>query len=477
MPYTRAASSLLLGALLVGLVPGVSFGQGQQASSQAYLSFLMGRRLEAEGDNAGALAALKRAAAADPRSAEIQAEIAGFHLRHNERTEAEAAAKAALAINPDNVGANRALGLLNAAAVEGASGRDARAQVQTYLRDAIMYLERAIKASGPTADVTLQYTLGRLYIRNDEPAKAIDSLTKVLVQNPDFFQARLVIAQAYEANKDLKSAIATLQEILPDEPRVASALGQYQEAAGLLNDAVESYTIALAVQPRSRELKIRRIAVLLDAKEYQRAAGFAGEARKQHPDDPRFVRLQARALFDGGDRSGAILLLEQVTKESPKDTDTLFTLADVYADAGRAMDAERILRQIVAAEPMNAGALNYLGYLLAVRGEQLDEAIQLVQRALKEEPDNGAYLDSLGWAYFRRGNLEEAEKYLVAAGKQLPENSEVQEHLGDLFARKGRYADAVAAWQRALKGDGQDVDKGAIEKKISNAKGKMQNAK
>jgi tetratricopeptide (TPR) repeat protein len=474
MPYTRTASSLLLGALLVGLVPGVSFGQG---SSQAYLSFLMARRLEAEGDNSGALAALKRAAAADPRSAEIQAEMAGFHLRHNERPEAEAAAKAALAINPDNVGANRALGLLNAAAVEGASGRDANAQVQTYLRDAIMYLERAIKASGPTPDITLQYTLGRLYIRNEEPAKAIDSLMKVLVQNPDFFQARLVIAQAFAANKDLKSAIATLQEILEDEPRVASALGQYQEEAGLLNDAVESYTVALAVQPRSRELKIRRIAVLLDAKDYQRAAGFAGEARKQHPDDPRFVRLQARALFDGGDRSGAILLLEQVTKASPKDTDTLFTLADVYADAGRGSDAERVLRQIVAAEPMNAGALNYLGYLLAVRGEQLDEAIQLVQRALKEEPDNGAYLDSLGWAYFRRGNLDEAEKYLVAAGKQLPENSEVQEHLGDLFARKGRFAEAVAAWQRAINGDGQDVDKSAIEKKISNAKGKVQNAK
>ena len=166
-----------------------------------------------------------------------------------------------------------------------------------------------------------------------------------------------------------------------------------------------------------------------------------------------------------------------MTKESPKDTDTLFTLADVYADAGRGPDAERVLRQILAVEPMNAGALNYLGYLLAVRGEQLDEAIQLVQRALKEEPDNGAYLDSLGWAYFRRGNLDEAEKYLVAAVKQMPENSEIQEQLGDVLARKGRYADAVAAWTRALNGDGQDVDRAAIEKKIGNAKGKVQNAK
>jgi tetratricopeptide (TPR) repeat protein len=126
---------------------------------------------------------------------------------------------------------------------------------------------------------------------------------------------------------------------------------------------------------------------------------------------------------------------------------------------------------------MNAGALNYLGYLLAVRGEQLDEAIALVQRALKEEPENGAYLDSLGWAYFRRGDLDEAEKYLAAAVKQLPDNSEIQEHLGDLYTRKGRFAEAIAAYSRALAGDGQDVDKASIEKKISDAKGRIRNAK
>src|SRR5262245_30641832 len=136
MAHSRTVSSLLFSALLVGLVPNLSFAQG---SSQSYLSFLMARRLEAEGDNSGALAALKRAAAADPRSAEIYAEMAGFHLRHNERAEAEAAAKEALAINSDNVGANRALGLINAAAVEGATSRDPASQVQTNLRDRIMY--------------------------------------------------------------------------------------------------------------------------------------------------------------------------------------------------------------------------------------------------------------------------------------------------------------------------------------------------
>lgn len=474
MAHTRARLLLSVAALLFGFVPGVAIAQ---TTADAYLSFLMARRLEADGDNAGALAALERAAAADPRSAEIYSEIAGFHLRRNERPQAEAAAKRALDLDGDNVGANRALGLINAAAVEGGAGRDSAAQTAAYLRDGITHLERAIRAAGPTADVTLHFTLGRLYLRNGEPEKAIDSLSRVLAQNPESAQGRLAMAQAYAANGDLKGAIATLEEIVEIDPRVAAALGQYQAEAGLLIEAADSYTVALAVRPRDRDLKVRRIAVLLDAKEYQRAAGFAADGRKQHPEDSRFLRLQARALFDSGDRSGSIALLEQAAKNAPDDTGTLFTLADVYADAGRGQDAERVLRRIIAAEPANADALNYLGYMLATRGEQLDEAVRLVQRALQEEPDNGAYLDSLGWAYYRQGKLDEAEKYLVAAAKQLPQNSEVQEHLGDLYASRGRLADAVAAWTRALAGDGQDVDKTAIEAKISTAKGKLQNGK
>ena len=148
----------------------------------------------------------------------------------------------------------------------------------------------------------------------------------------------------------------------------------------------------------------------------------------------------------------------------------MFALADVYADAGRGTEAERMLRQVLAAEPANPNALNYLGYMLALRGEQLDEAIRLVRRALDAEPDNGAYLDSLGWAHFRKGDLDEAEKYLAAAAAKMPENSEVQDHLGDLHARKGRLSEAIAAWTRALKGDGQDVEKAEIEKKISRCK-------
>ena len=117
--------------------------------------------------------------------------------------------------------------------------------------------------------------------------------------------------------------------------------------------------------------------------------------------------------------------------------------------------------------------MNYLGYLLADRGQQLDEAIRLVRKALDIEPNNPNYLDSLGWAYYRRGDYDQAEKYLTPAAQQMPRNATVQEHMGDILAKRGRWQDAIAAWTRALQGDEGDVNKAAVEKKITDARGKL----
>ena len=463
----------LVAALSIS-TPYVAFAQ----ATDAYYEFMQARRLEADGDAKGALAALERAAAADPKSAEIRAEVAALHLRRSERPDAEKSAKAALALDETNVEANRVLGMLYASQItDSSTERTPSPQTQAALGDAILYLERAVTGAGVTADVNVQFVLGRLYIRSGAPEKAIQVLTRVIAQNPNSVQARSALAQAFAAAKDLKSAINVLDEILEEEPRVAQQLAQYQQDAGLLKEAADTLTLALAINPNSRELKLRRIAVLLEAKEYARAAGAAGDAKKQHPEEPRFPRLQGRALFDSGDKTAGIAVLEAAVKQFPKDMGTLFVLADVYADAGRAGDAEKALRQVLTAEPNNASALNYLGYLLATRGEQLDEAVRLVQKALEAEPDNPAYLDSLGWAYFRKGDLDDAEKHLSAAAQKLPENSEIQDHLGDLLAKRQRWSDAVAAWNRALAGDGQGIDKAVVEKKISSAKGKVQNAR
>jgi Flp pilus assembly protein TadD len=146
------------------------------------------------------------------------------------------------------------------------------------------------------------------------------------------------------------------------------------------------------------------------------------------------------------------------------------SMADIYTDAGREDEALKLLETAAKKFPAEADVLNYLGYMLADRGVRLDESVKLISRALEIDPDNPSYLDSLGWAHFKRGDLAQAESYLSKAAHGLPRNSVVQDHYGDLLAKRGRSADAIAAWSKALDGDGEDIAKPAVEKKIRDAK-------
>jgi Flp pilus assembly protein TadD len=111
--------------------------------------------------------------------------------------------------------------------------------------------------------------------------------------------------------------------------------------------------------------------------------------------------------------------------------------------------------------------------MLAERSERLDEAVTFLKRALTIEPGNPSYLDSLGWAYFQQGRFDLADSPLTEAAEKLRTNSVVQDHLGDLRFKQRRFADAIAAWERALAGDGQSVDQAKIQNKIREARGRM----
>ena len=173
----RLRAPLIAAVLLLVSVPA-----GAQTSS-AYFEFLMARRLEALGDNSGALAALERAAAADPASAEVRAEIASFQLRRDRRSEAESAALEALKLNDNNIEAHRVLGLLYAASADALNTAASSPRFQATAREAIRHLERA--ATEITAGIEVLFSLGRLYLRMDEAAKAVEAFGRVVTQNPD----------------------------------------------------------------------------------------------------------------------------------------------------------------------------------------------------------------------------------------------------------------------------------------------------
>jgi tetratricopeptide (TPR) repeat protein len=637
-------------AVSVATAPALAHAQQQKPDqiAEAYAQFLLGHHLDENDDEAGAIAAYKRAMELDPTAAEIPGELAALYLRQNKVQDAITAAEQALKIAPENREANRVLGIVNAAMAEGKRGGDTTAK-------AIKYLEQAIAGQGGEADPNVRATLSRLYVASAQYDKAIPLLTTLVNEQPGWQDGPVLLAEAYSAAGRTGEAISWLEEHTADDPRLLPTLGDFYERERRWKEAAQTYARALERAPRNTELRARYASALVNAggrdnltkardmlneliaarpndsarvlyllsqterrlgdsnaaeatarrviaqnskspwgyyalaealesrRDYQAVVdelapviashrtkttdsgfdiglllphlGFAyqelgqtdkalatfEEARKLSPDDPavasylaeanitakryaaaldvtraalgdnpddqRLIRLQAQALRHTGKVDEGVALLETAVQKHADDPSAYIALAQIYGEVDRGAQAIKLLqdaqarfpndnsilfelgatfdrqkqfapaeaafKQLIGRDPQNASALNYLGYMLAERGERLDESVDYVKKALEIEPDNGSFLDSLGWAYYKAEKLDLAEGNLRRAADQLKSNSVIQDHYGDVLLKLGRYEDAIAAFNRALTGDGDSIDRADIDKKIRAAKQKL----
>ena len=627
-------------------------------AAEAYAQFLIGHRLAENDDEAGAIAAYKKAMELDPTAADIPAELAGLYLQQNKIQEAMSAAEQSLKISADNSEGNRVMGIVYAAMSDpGAEQRTRTAapdKSEEYAAKAIQHLEKAIERPIGDPDPNVRATLSRLYLRTSEYDKAVKMLTDLVNQEPGWQDGPMLLAEAYAGAGRTAEGITWLEGRAADDPRLLATLADFYERERRWSDAAAAYARIAARAPRNLEVKTRYAQTLLNAggrdnivkardvltevvagrgtdefalyllsqaqrrsgdgqaaeatarrvialngrsprgyyslaealgernqwqavvdelspvvarnrgkspretgfdvaillphlgfayqelgqydkaiatfdearkaspkdaavasylitanmaaKKYSAAVDAAAAARADNPDDLRLMRLHAQALGKTGKADQGIALLESAVQAHADDPTAYVALAQTYSDADRGpqavkllqdaqvkfpqdnsiafelgsvfdkqkkfADAEAAFRQVLSREPENAAALNYLGYMLAERGERLDESVGYLKKALLMEPENGSFLDCLGWAYYKSEKLDLAEDSLRKAADQLKGNSVIQDHYGDVLFKLGKYTDAIAAWNRALAGDGDSIDRGEIDKKIRSARQK-----
>jgi len=483
--YMGSRHPVVLGALLLTVVAVVTTtARAEQAAQRtdppsvdpAYY-FILGRHLESADDTRGALAALQRAIELDPKSAELRAELAGFYARQNNAVDAVRVAEEAIQLDPPNEEANRILGTVYASLAEQRIPLRPGDELSAYPRRAIAALE---KAKGDGSDIGLDLLLGRLYLQQHSYEQAIPLLTLVVRQRPEMVDAAILLSTAQEGAGRPDQASATLREVLqenPDSYRVQLRLAEVLERAERWSEAADAYGKAQALNPpRAPALTTRRAVALLAASRTSEAKKVVQDAiasDRSKGNDPILLYLLAESQRTLKELDAARATAEKLVAAFPNDGRGLHVLSLILQDLGDAKGAERALRDLIAKDPIDANALNSLGYLLAERGENLDEAITLVERALKIEPGNPSYLDSLGWAYFQKGRIDLADTHLTEAAAKLKSSSVVQDHLGDLRFKQQRYRDATSAWEQALSGDGQSIDRSKIEQKIRDARGRM----
>jgi tetratricopeptide (TPR) repeat protein len=367
-------------------------------------------------------------------------------------------------------------------------------------------------------DVQSLYLLSQAQRRLGDSKAAEASARRAITQNSKNPWGYYALAEALEERREYQAVVTELAPIVtelrakPTENALASSLllphlGFAYQELGQHDKAIAAFEEARKLSPKDPAVSGYLIEANIAAKKYAAAADLARAAVADNPDNLRLLRLQAQALRHSGKADQGVAVLEEAVRthaddpiayvalaqlysdldrgpqavkvlqdaqaKFPSDTTIVFELGAAYDKQKKFADAEAAFKQLIALEPDNSAALNYLGYMLAERGERLDESVNLLQKALKIDPDNGSYLDSLGWAYFKQDKLDLAEDNLRRAADQLKTNSVIQDHHGDVLFKLGRVDEAIAAWTRALSGDGDSVNRGDIDKKIKTAKQKQ----
>ncbi|MBA3268939.1 MAG: tetratricopeptide repeat protein [Acidobacteria bacterium] len=368
-------------------------------------------------------------------------------------------------------------------------------------------------------DLNLQLTLARLHLRSGNHERAVPMLEGIVAQAPLAPEPYALLAESRLALGRVDGALEAMKSAAELNPRHYTPLAALYERQGRWQDAANAYeqAVAGARGTAGRDLRLRYVSALLnvaDEKNATKARDVLKDLLLTAPQDARGLFLLSSANLRLGDLPGAEDVARKLLALDATSMPGLHALSaaliarrdyrqviavltplskDVASRAkGRASDAALLLSQMahahtqlgeheqalavlttaVASDPLNAPALNSLGYTLAERGQRLPEAVGFIERALKVEPDNPSYLDSLGWALFKQGRVDEAEGPLRRAADALPTQSVIQDHYGDVLAGRGKYQEAITVWERALKGDGEDIDKSAVERKIRDARGR-----
>ncbi len=473
----------------------------KEAPGFSETGLLLARAYELGGRMADAVETLERVVATGPPSSRSLRSLAELYGRGGRWGDAVEAYERAVDRNPRSARTRRELA--------NALLQDGQAERARDVLDELVTM-RPMDAAGLYLLSEVELELG-----NFEAAEAV--ARRLVDVEPEGVRGTFALAEVFSRRRQHRQVIEVLEPLLADTEarglrtrQIAGLLRRVGHAYEQLQDydaASRVYQRGVALRPTGLEFAARLAQAHLSAGRLAAARRALEGLRGHYAGNLTVAHLQARVLGDAGDVDAgvdvlqdvlqarseepaaylvlasfysqyerftdAVALLESADRRFPDDTAIIFQLGAVLERSDRPLDAELAFRRVLERDPEHAATLNYLGYMLADRGERLEESVGLLERAIELDPHNGAYLDSLGWAYFKLDRLERAETLLQRASEQMAWNSVVQDHFGDLLLRLGRYTDAIAAWERALAGDGDDIEPSIIERKIGDARRRL----
>ncbi|MBC8017348.1 MAG: tetratricopeptide repeat protein [Verrucomicrobia bacterium] len=458
-----------------------------------------------EGDYPAALNILRDAVELDPSSAFLHSSIAEIKLKIGQAPEALEYVFKAIKLDP----AYRPPYLM-AGALMAAAGKDLEAA--EYLRKAIAldpdkedaYLQLAIsltrlfeyeeavstlkalvKVNGDS--VLGYYYLGKTYGQMKLYREAVGYFTKTLELRPEFDQAAIDIAAAYEAMGDYSKAIETYEGLVggdDDKAAVLQRLIQLLIQQRRFTEALEYLDLAVESGYGGQET-MRKIGLIhMELEQFDEAIKVFNSMLEKDP-AAHLIRLYlGMAYEEKGDLVTASSEFAKIPRDSSPYIDAIGHIAFILKAQGKPGQAVDVLKAAIADNPshlefyMNLSSLlealdkpddglallfeaekqfetdPRLHFRIGVMYDKLGkrpESIERMKKVIMLNPKDAQALNFLGYTYAEMGiNLEEALTYLKKAVEIRPNDGFILDSLGWVYFKLKKYDDAARHLEEAV---------------------------
>jgi tetratricopeptide (TPR) repeat protein len=284
--------------------------------------------------------------------------------------------------------------------------------------------------------------LAEVMLSRKEDAKAEEQLKKAIDLDPKWPRAQTTLATLLIQRKAFDEAVTHLKAVLESGSPSASVytmLGFAYEQTGRADAALESYSKAIELDPKDAVAREGRSHLLMDRKEYARAAEDLEIAYREKGAPQTGLRL-AKAYALSGKTEQAITLCQTLITGDPKNRQAsqllirLLVTTDWKEKAikeARHAEAIKEARRLAEVFPNDADAHGQLGELLLQNDDE--GAAKAYSRALELDPQKISYRVNLSSALLRLHRFSDAIQHLNVVLQKDPNNYHAHAGLGTAY--------------------------------------------
>jgi tetratricopeptide (TPR) repeat protein len=390
-----------------------SVGQAHRLLADAYL---------AEQKPESALAVYRNLAEAFPKSPQVRLLMGMILAGQRKITEARAAFETCLELQPDYLQAVEQLIDLDLA--------------EHKYNDATALAEAQISRTPAAAEPW--EILAKIDVAQRNLAHAETALLKAIELNPDLPSSYLLLAQVYVQGTNYEPALQKLNALVSrtnDAPAFLE-IGAIHDELKHFEPASDAYEKVLKLNPHSIPA-LNNLAYIYAVRLHKidRAFELAQTARELRPYDPNVEDTLGWVLFEKGDYSRALSLLEDGAEKVPADAEIQLHLGMTHYMMDEEDSARVALQRAVISKQDFANkdeAVKRLAVLNMDTTKAGPSGLAELEKALHDHPDDPVILNRIGTLQEQTGEAEKAAATYETALKQNPDAVHIMAKLARL---------------------------------------------